>query len=326
MGAAGVADGKTIFLFSGQGSHHFQMGDALFRHHSVFRDWMLRLDDIATGLCGQSITAHLYGRRQAGELFAKTRLTHPAIFMVEYSLAQSLQRLGIWPDLVLGASLGAFAAAAIAGFLSVESALTAVIRQACMLEEHCQPGGMIAVLANAGLFVEDFLQHHSELAAVNLSSHFVVSTVESSLPEIEAALRRRAIACRRLPVSHAFHSQWIDSARLPFMSFAQTLELRRGRVPLICCEGGTVLERLPADYFWRIARNPIRFRDAVATAAGLGARHYIDVGPAGTLATFLKYELAVDSAVTCHSVLSAYGRDHENLTALLAARARCGAE
>src|SRR5215472_8521720 len=121
---------RTVFMFPGQGSHYFQMGSALFRHDTVFRDWMLRLDALARVLCGESVAEHLYGSHNVGELFARTRLTHPAIFMVEYSLAQSLKCMGISPDFVLGASLGSFAAAAIGEFVDVESALAAVILQA----------------------------------------------------------------------------------------------------------------------------------------------------------------------------------------------------
>ena|SRR5438067_990149 len=103
------------------------------------------------------------------------RRSSGASVMVEYSLAQSLMQAGVWPDMVLGASLGSFAAAAVAGFIDAEDALAAVVRQAMALEEWSERGGMIAVLADLELFAEDFRSGRSELAAVNFSSHFVVT-------------------------------------------------------------------------------------------------------------------------------------------------------
>ena len=102
-----------------------------FEKNVCFRDWMLRLDETARRAAGESVIETLYSdRRGKGEPFDRTLLSHPAIFMVEYSLAQSLIQAGLGPDMVLGASVGSFAAAAVAGFLDVDDALSAVIRQA----------------------------------------------------------------------------------------------------------------------------------------------------------------------------------------------------
>jgi len=151
------------------------MGRELFKTNDIFHDWMIRLDTIAKGLTGDSVIGTLYSdASRKGDSFDRTLLTHPAIFMVEYSLAQALINAGVLPDMVLGASMGSFAAATVAGFIEVEDALASVVHQAIALEE-CERGGMIAVLADPALFAEDFLSHRSELAAVNFSSHFVIS-------------------------------------------------------------------------------------------------------------------------------------------------------
>jgi len=309
----------TVFMFSGQGSQYFHMGRALYEGNDTFREWMIELDDIARGASGRSVIEALYSdARGRGDQFDRTLLTHPAIFMVEYSLAQSLMRAGVWPDIVLGVSLGSFAAAAVAGFIGVEDALTAVMRQATALEECCEPGGMIAVLADPALFAEDFLSGRGELAAVNFSSHFVVSARRAELETIEAALRKRNIGYQRLPVSVPFHSQWIDSAKAPFASFMRSIRYRPGRLPLACCDQTAILSELSDDYFWNVVRRPIRFRETTARLEQQGARRYIDVGPSGTLATFLKYVMPATTKSTAHAVLTPYGFDRKNLAAVLA--------
>src|SRR5215510_16507257 len=163
-------------MFSGQGSQYFQMGKALYENNETFRGWMQRLDESALRESGLSVIETLYSTAHGkGDPFDRTVLTHPAIFMVEYSLAETLIEAGVRPDMVLGVSLGSFAAATVAGFIAVEDALTSVVRQAIAFEEYCQPGGMTAVLTDPALFAEQFFRDRCELAAVNFSSHFVIS-------------------------------------------------------------------------------------------------------------------------------------------------------
>lgn len=307
---------RTVFMFSGQGSHYYQMGRELFDADDVFRHWMMTLDGLGRRLCGRSVIDALYSSSKA-EVFDRTLLTHPAIFMVEYSLAQRLIDAGVEPDMTLGASLGSFAAATVAGFIDMQEAMAAVIHQALTFEDRCERGGMIAVLADPALFSEAFLSDRSELAGVNFASHFAVSAPQRDLGEIEAALRSRDVTHQRLAVSFAFHSQWIDEAQAPFESFMRSIPCAPGRLPLMCCRQAAALGELPHDFFWRVVREPIRFRDAVARLEEDGAHRYIDVGPAGTMATFVKYALPATSHSTAHAILTPYGRDRKNLATLL---------
>jgi bacillaene synthase trans-acting acyltransferase len=305
-------------MFSGQGSQYFQMGKELFKTNDTFHNWMVRLDPIAKELTGYSVIGTLYsdGSRK-GDSFDRTLLTHPAIFMVEYALAQALMHAGVLPDMVLGVSMGSFAAATVAGFIEVEDALASVVHQAIAIEE-CERGGMIAVLADPALFAEGFLSHRSELAAVNFSSHFVISARWNDLEEIENALKKDNVGYQRLPVSSAFHSRWIDKAKAPFESFMRTIRCRQGSLSLGCCDQAAVLSGLPADYFWNVVRRPIRFRETIARMEQRSPYRYIDVGPAGTLATFLRYGIPASTKSTVHAILTPYGVDQKNLTALLA--------
>jgi len=311
---------SKAFMFSGQGSQYFHMGRALYESDETFRKWMVRLDDVAQASLGTSVIEALYdGTRGRGEPFDRTLLTHPAIFMVEYSLAQTLIRSGVEPDMVLGVSMGSFAAAAVAGFLDVEDALSAVIRQAMAIEEWSEPGGMTAVMADPVLFEEDFLRGRSELAGVNFSSHFVVTAPRTELAELEAVLKKLGVGYQRLPVSFPFHSRWIDNAKDPFESFMRSIPCKPGHLPLVCCDHTATLSDLPDAYFWNVVRRPIRFRETTARLEEQGSRHYIDVGPAGTLATFLKYGLPAGTPSTLHSILTPFGVDKKNLAAALAA-------
>lgn len=316
------AAGETVFLFSGQGSQYFHMGKDLFEKNEVFRDWMLRLDAVAERASGHSVIEALYSdANRRSDPFDRLILTHPAIVMVEISLAQALMHAGVLPDLVLGVSLGSFAAAAIAGFMDAEDALIAAVRQAEALESGCDPGGMTAVLADPAIYGQDFYRSRSELAAVNFSSHFVLSAKQIELAEVEAGLRTENVGFQRLPVRFPFHSQWMDGARAPFESSARSIRWKAGRLPLACCDRTVVLHELSDGFLWDVVRNPIRFRETTARLEQEGARRYIDVGPAGTLATFLKYGLPATTRSTVHAILTPFGTDQKNFSALAPAYA-----
>jgi bacillaene synthase trans-acting acyltransferase len=320
-----MANAKTAFMFSGQGSQHFQMGRTLFDQEPAFRDCMLRLDGTVRDLTGKSVVETLYtAGHPKSATFDRTLLTHPSIFMVEYSLAQCLIQAGVTPELTLGASLGTFAAATVAGLIAVDDALTCVVRQAKNLEENCKPGGMIAVLADPVLYTEGFLAASSELAAVNFASNFVVSARREWFVEMENYLRRRDVTYQRLPVSFAFHSQWIDEARAPFEAFAKSIACKAGGLPFVCCESADIVPALSADYLWRVVRRPIRFRETIAKLERGASYRYIDVGPASTLATFLKYGLPPTSKSTIHPILTPFGQEQKNLSAAISAT-RAGA-
>jgi bacillaene synthase trans-acting acyltransferase len=312
-------NGEIVFMFSGQGSQYFHMGRSLYEHNETFRDWMLRLDAVALRASGISIVGTLYSdARTRGESFDRLRDSHPAIFMVEYALAQTLIEAGVRPDMVLGVSMGSFAAAAVAGYIDAEDALTAVIRQATALEERSERGGMIAILADPAMFTGDLFRGRCELAGVNFSSHFVVSAKPAALAEIEAGLRQDNVTYQRLPVAFPFHSQWIDDAKGTFDSFMQSVPRTRGMLPMVCSDRTTVQSDVDGDYFWNVVRHPIRFRETAARLEQEGPRRYIDVGPAGTLATFLKYGLPATTKSTVQSILTPFGFDQKNLAAVLA--------
>ncbi|MDQ1812395.1 acyltransferase domain-containing protein [Massilia sp. CCM 9210] len=306
---------KTVFMFSGQGSQYYQMGKQLFDADPVFRSWMTRLDDLVCKIAGRRIIDAVYSAPKSA-MFDDIACTHPAIFMVEYALAQCLIARGVLPDLTLGSSLGSFAAAAVAGYIDPEDALAAVLEQAASFDTSCERGGMIAIVAEPSLYEDDFLKRHSALAGINFSTHFAVSAAHADLDTIEAVLRQRGITYQRLAVRYAFHSERIDLAEEQFAWFMKSIPLAKGTLPLVCCARGAALEQMTEDYFWQVVRQPIRFREAIASLEAQGTHRYIDVGPSGTLATFVKYALPGPSASSTHATLTPYGQDLNNLARL----------
>jgi acyl transferase domain-containing protein len=147
---------------------------------------------------------------------------------------------------------------------------------------------MIAVCANPDLYREAALRDNCEIAASNFSTHFVIAAPAQRLGAIEGFLQDQGVLAIRLPVRFAFHSRWIDAARPPLLEYLRSMAMEAPRIPLICCASAGVATEVAADYFWRVARQPVRFHDTIRRLESQGCYRYIDVGPAGSLAGFVK--------------------------------------
>ncbi|KEQ22504.1 ACP S-malonyltransferase [Paenibacillus tyrfis] len=304
----------VVFLFSGQGSQFYQMGRGLYEEVSEFRKWMNKLDEMVTPLVGESVLARLYAEdKRRDEPFERTLLTHPVIFMVEYALALALMARGVKPDAVLGSSMGEFAAAAVAGVLDVEVALELVVEQAKAFEATCLPGGMIGILQEPSLYDRmPLLRQNTEMASINSDAHFVVAGPAAMLPSIGEALREKGIAYQILPVSFAYHSSWIDPAAASYVARLRGLSYRQPWVRFYSGVTGRRETALRSEYFWEVARQPIRFAEAVQALEQGDDCLYVDLGPSGTLANLAKRNFKQDSLSQSYAVLTPYQQDLKN--------------
>lgn len=315
----------TVFLFGGQGSQHFHMARELYERQPLFRENLDRFDQHVAGLTGRSVVADLYAeRRNRTDSFERILFTHPAITMVELALAETLRASGVQPDYVLGSSLGSYAAAVAAGCLTPEDALSAVAAEAVLLDGVCPKGAMIAVLAEPAMQERDPLLRECEIAAVNSPGHFVIACPNRWAARTEQRLRDLNVAYLRLPTSYAFHSRWIEPAKDALSTCASPLRPHAPRIPLVCCAAGDVIEALPHDYFWSVARRPIRFDRAIEALEMRGSWRYIDLGPAGSLGAMLKNALPRTSASTVEVILGYFGGDLSNLEAVVSKSVETG--
>jgi acyl transferase domain-containing protein len=321
-----MSEHSLVFMFSGQGSQYYQMGRIFFDGNATFRNTFHELNNIAAPLLGRSLIDVLYtdGKRK-DEPFDRIEHTSAAIFIVEYALASALLDDGLRPDCLLASSMGIYAAAAIAGAVEPREALEVLLKLTTKIQAQHPKGSMIAVFASPRLHRELAVLHkNSDIAAVNFDSHFVISTTNEHIEEITAVLLRENVAFQQIAVSYPFHSRWIEGARDVALQVFGTLRHRQPSIPLVCCAQTTTVEVITPEVLWNSLRRPIEFKRTVAELEKRGPHQYVDVGPAGTLATFLKYALPSSSASTAYSVLSPFGAELKNYQRLTSGLGRAG--
>ncbi|MCK3853529.1 ACP S-malonyltransferase [Pseudomonas sp. W2Jun17] len=298
---------SIVFMFSGQGSQYRHMGRALYERHAGFGRHMRALDEVVRQTGGYSVLDGLYGDQPQAAALDDILVTHPAIFMVEYALAQSLIEHGVYPDHVLGSSLGEVAAAAVSGALDAEQALGFVVRQARLFHEHCPAGGMTAVLADIAVFEQ--LQADGievELAAINYPQHLVISGTVSALAAAQMQLARRNVVFQRLDVNRPFHSSHMDPLRDAFIQTSQALQLRTPRMGYVSSTLGGPVSQFAPEHLWHVVRSTLQLAPAIEYLEGLGPHEYLDAGPSGSMANFAKRCRSAHSASTDSLILSPF--------------------
>ncbi len=311
----------VVFLFPGQGSQHLRMGLGLYEEEPDFREVLDRCALLLRPHLGLDLLEVLFARggdeRAADAALRSTRLAQPALFSVQYALAQLWLRWGVRPEAMLGHSVGEFTAACLAGIFSLEDALAAVCARARLVDRQA-PGAMLALpMAEEELQVE--LGPELDLAAHNAPRQCVVSGPDGAVAELEAKLAARGIRGRRLATSHAFHSKLMDPALEPFARELEKVVLSPPRIPFLSNVTGdwiTAREANDPRYWVRQLRGTVRFAEALAELARTSERILLEVGPGEVLTSLVRHQVPRGGPLSLASLPSP-GRSRPERAALL---------
>ena len=287
----GSTDGHhpVTFMFPGQGAQHAGMAQDLYQKEPVFRsefDRCLRLlqpyldYDLHALLLPQSDEE----RSAAAIRLEQTEVTQPALFVIEYALARLWMAWGVQPAAMIGHSIGEYVAACLAGVFTLEDALGLVAMRGALLQQM-EPGSMLAV----SLSESDLAPHLIEgcdLAAINGPELCVVSGSVAVIDTVEKNLNAQGVFCRRLQVSHAFHSAMTDALLPVFVERVAKLKLNPPAIRFFSNVSGdwiTSQQATDAQYWGQHLRATVRFNDSLQQLLNQPDMILLEAGPGETL-------------------------------------------
>ncbi len=290
---------KVAFCFPGQGSLAEGMGreiaEAVPESMAVYA-----IGSEASGLDLQ----HLCFEAPLEELVG-TDVQQPALVATSLAILAALRREGVRPDVVVGHSVGEFAALASVEAIGAADAIGLVRERGLAMAEAARqhPGSMAAILGLEDEQVETLCRKILGVwpANYNCPGQIVVSgendAVEECCAEAEGLGARRAI---RLRVSGAFHSPLvaraadrlkpaIERARIsdPIAPFMSTVTARIEPAQRL---GSLLVDQLTA---------PVRFTQAARALVHDGVETFVEVGPGNVLSGLVK---RIDRSVRTFSV------------------------
>ncbi len=267
------------------------MGRELYQHEPVFRDTLDQCARLLRAHLGIDLIEALYpadgDKEAATEKLNQTWLTQPALFAIEYALAQWWMSLGVEPAAMVGHSIGEYVAACLAGVFSLEDAL-ALVAERGRLIYGLAPGSMLAVpLAPDKLDLGDSIS----LAAINTPGMCVVSGPTEAIADFERRMAAQSIACRHLHTSHAFHSAMMEPILGTFEERVRKIGLRVPQRPYLSNVTGTWIraeEATDPAYWARHIRQTVRFSDCLAELLRTPDQILVEAGPGNVLTSLAR--------------------------------------
>jgi [acyl-carrier-protein] S-malonyltransferase len=290
---------KVAFCFPGQGSLETGMGREIAEAFPAARE-VYRIGSDASGLDLEKLCFHT----PLDEL-VETEVQQPALVATSLAILAAMRERGLEPDVVVGHSVGEFAALAAAGSLETGAAIGLVRERGLAMAEAARqrPGAMAAILGLADEEVEKLCRRIVGVwpANYNCPGQIVVSgeheAVEECCAEAESLGARRAV---RLKVSGAFHSPLVARAADRLRPALERVRIGEPLAPFM----STVTAKIePAQKVAALLvdqlTGPVRFTQAATELVLSGATTFVEVGPGNVLSGLIK---RIDRSVKTMSV------------------------
>ena len=305
---------KVAFLYTGQGSQYVNMLRSLRSCEPVVKETFAEADRVMTPLLGRPLSEYIFvdpadaaAVAQAEEDLKQTAVTQPAVLATDLALTRLLGAYGIAPDMVMGHSLGEYAALVAAGVLPFADALEAVsARGREMTRVSVEDNGKMAAVFAPIADIEKVLSGvdgYLVIANYNSRRQAVIGGASTAVVEAVAAFTKAEIQAQLLPVSHAFHTRIVAPASEPMRLTLERLHIEPPQLPVVANVTGDFYAMDPAarprilEVLSRQVASPVQFVKGLETLRAAGVTLFVEVGPKKALQGFVDDVLGEDPAV-----------------------------
>ena len=293
----------VVFMFPGQGTQYINMGAALYAEEEVFKENVDYCAEFLSPLIGRDLRDLIYPGQEPEDISEKQmasfqdeldqmKFAQPALFVIEYALAQLWMSWGVRPSAMIGHSISEYVVACLAGVFSLEDALTVVAARGKLLGQA--PAGRMMTVSLPEEELRPRLVPGLALGVINSPGYCVVSGSIEAITELEQSLAADEINCRVLHITCASHSHMMDPILDRFLEVVSRAELKKPHTPYISNLSGTWIkdeEATDPKYWQSHLRQTVRFADGIGTLLERRDQIFLEMGPGRTLSTFAKQQL-----------------------------------
>ena len=250
----------------------------------VFRAAIDRCDELLRTVVDRSVPEILFGD---GSLLHNMRYAQPALFALEYALAELWRSWGIRPTLVAGHSAGEYVAAVVAGVLSLEDGLRLIAARGSLMQSLAPDGAMVAVFVEEERVARAIAPYAADagIAAVNGPATTVIAGRRDAVHAVIGALELEPDEYRTLDVRVAAHSPLVEPILDAFEQTVAGVSLSEPQIGLVSSLTGSLVghEITTPRYWRRHLREPVRFAAVFDTLREAGYSTFVEIGPHPTL-------------------------------------------
>lgn len=288
---------RVVFVFTGQGSHYLNMANALFREFPVFRNTLKACDSAFFSHTKASVLALIYAdnekdsgieaAQQAEAALKDSANAQAIIFSVEYALAKLWMSFGVEPELVVGHSIGEYAAACIAGVVSFDDAVRMVVARGQAMKSTAMPGKMAGILASQDV-VESLISDFDQvwIAAINTPENVTISGDVEQVDAVLALAKKRRVFTEKLDIHHPFHSPLMADSADSLKATLASVTFSSPSIPLLSTQTGSIItsaSELGEAYWCQHLCQPVQFHQALKVLAEEETNALIEMGGTATL-------------------------------------------
>jgi len=296
----GLEEKSVVFMLSGQGTQYVNMGRELYQNEPLFRDQVNSCSEQLKLHLGLDLRTILYPNEaqteMAMEQIHQALIAQPAIFVIEYALAQLLMSWGTKPQAMIGHSIGEYVAACLAGVFSLEDALRLVAVRSRFIQQ--QPAGMMLAVPLSEQEIQSLLNEDISLAAVNSPTQCVVAGSISAIASLEKCLNEKGLETRKLHTSHAFHSLMMLPVASPFVEQMKQTRLYPPHTPFISNVTGTWIsaeEAVNPDHWGKELLQTVRFADGLQALLQKPNMLLLEIGAGRTLSILSRQQISIQN-------------------------------
>ncbi|KAL6154158.1 Type I Iterative PKS [Exserohilum turcicum] len=302
------ASPEVTFVFTGQGAFYAELGKALMESSKQFRSTIQHLDKVSQG---QGFPSFLPALAVAETETLSPTVVQLALVCVQIALVHLWRSWGVVPSLVIGHSLGEYAALYTAGVLSMEDTIYLVGARAQLMEAKCKQNthAMLAVRASEEDVKLAVGNLPFDIACLNSPGDTVLAGTAEEIAVLSGALKEKGLQCTQLNLPYAFHSAQVDPILSPFENLAAEVIFTKPQIPVLSSLLGDVVNSegiFNAQYLCQHARECVDFVQALEIGKIQGhitaKTVFLEIGPHPICSKMVKNTLS-PTALTASSLV-----------------------